>query len=216
MRICEIEGCDQKHVARGYCKTHWTRWKIHGDPLIFKSARKQDRKALTELFWRAVDIRSEDECWLWQNAIDEDGYGRANWYTVRGKRVRIAHRIAYEIFYKVEPGELQVCHKCDNPPCVNPHHLFLGTNKDNHADKKAKGRAPKGGRNWSSAFYDKHIPEVRRLRFEEKLTNKQIAQRYGVSESTISHICTGRSWKHVPMNAENLDFVQDGFGVAIK
>lgn len=197
MRLCTISGCDGRHVARGYCKTHYSRLREHGNPNIYKYAKGKDRNALTELFWRNVEIRTESECWLWLGCLDEDGYGRANFYTVSGKRVRIAHRIAYELFYKQAPGELQVCHKCDNPPCVNPHHLFLGTHKENHADKKRKGRAPVGDRNWMAALTEKEIPNVRRLR-SEGLTCDQLARRYGVSAVAISKICRRETWKHVP------------------
>lgn len=209
MRICEIEGCGQKHAAKGYCISHYNRWKTHGDPEVVKQARGRDRRTiLGQIFWSRVDIREDDECWLWTADRTADGYGRANFYSKDGKRIRAAHRIAYELHYGKEPGESHVCHKCDNPPCVNPHHLFLGTNVENHADKKRKGRAPTGDGNWMAAIPSKYIPEIRRMRREDGLTNKQIARKFAVCESTISHICTGRSWKHITM-ADAVDFIQE-------
>ena len=87
-------------------------------------------------FWAHVDIAGEDECWLWNGPKRRDGYGR---FSYNGKQIQ-AHRMACWLTTKVYPGKLLVCHKCDNPPCCNPNHLFVGSTRDNVLDAMRKGR----------------------------------------------------------------------------
>lgn len=87
-------------------------------------------------FWDKVDVKNKDECWPWIGATNPAGYGKLH---VDGKFID-AHRMAYHIHYDEHPGNLLVCHSCDNPTCVNPHHLWLGTYSDNIRDSISKGR----------------------------------------------------------------------------
>lgn len=100
---------------------------------------------MEERFWSKVAIGSTNECWLWQASLGSTGYGQFN----TGRSMAKAHRIAWELGNKgLIPADLMVCHHCDTPACVNPAHLFLGTQTDNMRDCFAKGRgnpAP-GGR----------------------------------------------------------------------
>lgn len=90
-----------------------------------------------ERFWDKV-VKTES-CWLWDASVDRKGYGKIN----HNGKPKSAHRLSYEIAYGPIPEGMFVCHKCDNPPCVRPDHLFIGTNKDNMADMKSKGRGRK-------------------------------------------------------------------------
>jgi len=138
-----------------------------------------------------------DGCWHWTGAKTGRGYGSMR----VGHKSTGAHRISYELF-KGPIGDLHVCHTCDNPLCVNPDHLWLGTNADNVADREAKGRmkspviGKKGSTNPFSKLTEAEIPKIRKLR-NDGMTAKVIAAEFGVSESAIDNVIYGNAWTHV-------------------
>jgi len=115
-------------------------------------------KPLSERFWAKVDRRGLDECWEWQGS--RTGRGRYGNVKVDSYTNAPSHRVAWELTNGPVPEELCVCHRCDNPPCCNPAHLFLGTHQDNMIDKVAKGRQSRG---------EEHSPRTRRDRMRERL-----------------------------------------------
>lgn len=143
---CIVTGCNGKYRAKGLCNTHWKINKKYETPIPLcwcgepaqTNAGNQGasfeckQHTLITRFWDNVNIKSDDECWEWQGIKTTAGYGLM-WYD--GK-LRYAHRIAINL-----ENDLFACHKCDNPPCVNPNHLFAGTQKDNIQDMLSKGRA---------------------------------------------------------------------------
>lgn len=133
-------------------------------------------------------------CWLWTSGWDRDSYG------IMSGNVR-ANRASYEMHIGPIPYGMHVCHKCDTPPCVNPSHLFLGTNEDNTKDRHAKGRTAKGSRNGYAILSESQVIEILSL----DGPCKDVAELFNVSISTISHIRTGRSWKHVNRNRHGQD-----------
>ena len=147
-------------------------------------------KSFTERFWNKVDIRGEDECWEWKEYKDPKGYGRI---TVNGYS-RKAHRIAWILIYGDIPNGFNVLHHCDNPPCCNGKHLFLGTNADNTRDMIRKGRDRHPGH---PKLIEIQIREIRKSR-QEGLTLQEIAQLYSISDQHISDICQRKYWKHIP------------------
>jgi hypothetical protein len=95
------------------------------------------------------------------------------------------------------PPRMFVCHRCDNPACINLEHLFLGTNQENMKDMKEKGRQAKGSKQGNSKLNEKQVLEIKRDLAETNLTNREIGKKYGVSKDAISNIKTGKRWSHV-------------------
>jgi hypothetical protein len=134
-------------------------------------------------------------CWAWTAGKDKDGYGEFWAGKELGKEHDIgAHRASWLIHKGKISEDMQVLHTCDNPSCVNPEHLFLGTNAKNMKDKVSKGRQPKGADYNRSSLIDSDIPMIRK----SAMTARELALIYGVTASTIDHIRTRRKWKHVP------------------
>lgn len=136
MPPCTVGGCEQQQIAKGLCGMHYVRVRRHGDPHTIAKGGPLSRP-VADRFWPKVQ-RGEG-CWLWTGACDTYGYGLIRWR--QRDRWDKAHRVSWIIASGPIPNGLCVLHKCDNPPCVNPAHLFLGTQADNMHDMKIKGRA---------------------------------------------------------------------------
>jgi hypothetical protein len=147
---------------------------------------------LQERFWEQVDPRDSRRCWEWQGSRYPSHYGRIR---AAGTSYR-AHRVAWTLFYGEIPSGMFVCHTCDNPPCVNPSHLFLGDSAANHKDMEAKGRNARGeihGR----AKLTNHDVQIIRARWINGAGVVALAAEYGVSHSRISEIVHRKVWTHV-------------------
>lgn len=144
-------------------------------------------------FWRKVRIPSGDACWRWQGGRYTNGYGQVQ---LRGKKLR-AHRVAWEWERGPVPPTMCVLHRCDEPLCVNPAHLFLGTNADNSADMTAKHRSNRGQKNGHAKLSEDDVIDVRTIRaIGGTLVN--IATAYGLTRQAVRAICNGKTWAHVP------------------
>lgn len=130
---CSVDGCDEPAVARGWCDHHWYSWKAYGDPLA--ATRRGPNLPLEQRLW-AGTVATGD-CWVWTRATTDFGYGKIG----DGPRWRGTHVVSWELANGPVPQGLCVLHRCDNPPCVRPEHLFLGTVDDNNQDMIRKGRA---------------------------------------------------------------------------
>ena len=147
-----------------------------------------------------ADIKSDDECWEWTASKNKKGYG--NFYISVGHskdKHCLAHRRAWILTYGEIPQGLQVLHSCDNPPCVNPKHLFLGTNEDNVKDKIQKGRARNlmGEEHPNSKLTEDKVVKIRLLR-SEGLTLQKIGSMYNIDLSTVGKVCNRQLWKQIP------------------
>jgi DNA-binding transcriptional regulator YiaG len=148
-----------------------------------------------ERFWSKVDKRP-DECWNWEAARAKNGYGR---FMLNGRN-RLAHVIAYELARGPIPSGLYVLHRCDNPPCVRPDHLFLGTLSDNTQDCLAKGRWKANPRAGSRCHLAKLDEEKVKLILESADSTKAVVRRFGISRAVVNSIRRGESWKHVKVD----------------
>ncbi len=152
--------------------------------------KEQDRR-----FWSKVRVGGADECWEWHGARNRDGYGRffydgRNWH---------AHRLAwmFEAGLESMPLGVVVCHRCDNRRCVNPAHMFAGTQRENIADAMAKGRMQRGERSGTAKLTAAQIPAILQ-QVAEGHPLQWIAAQFGVGYGAIHAIKHGVTWGHVP------------------
>lgn len=143
-------------------------------------------------FWEKVDKRGPDDCWEWNACRTCDGYGQ--FYIDR--RAFYAHRVTFVVTNG--DTKLQVCHTCNNPSCCNPKHLYAGTQRDNMSQCVIDDRhEPSRGENSGNAkLTESDVREIRMLRTEGRLL-REIADEFGISDSHVSHLYSGRRWAHL-------------------
>lgn len=148
-------------------------------------------KTLEERFFSKIN-KIENGCWEWNGAKNEQGYGKLG----IDYKVYSAHRVSYELHYKKIPNNVFVCHKCDNPSCCNPKHLFLGTHKQNMFDRNSKNRQLKGIQMPLAKLSEEDVIEIKNLLLSG-MKQKDIAQKYNIHSSIISEIKNNKTWKHI-------------------
>lgn len=176
-----------------------------------------------QIFLSRIDVRGPDECWPWTHGKFASGYGA---YSIKHSPFK-APRIMHFIHTGQDPLELNVLHHCDNPPCCNPRHLFLGSHADNVKDRDQKGRTASGDRsgsilhperlargdkNWKHnhpetargernpkhKLTEQEVLEIRRTYVKKYGTQKQFASKYGIDVLTLQRILNRERWKHLP------------------
>lgn len=164
-------------------------------------ARQGCRCPVEKRFWGRVDTAPgqgpSGDCWEWQGDRSSKGYGRLK-ETIEPRRTRrvMATAIALRVAGReLQPGQCAL-HRCDNPPCVRPDHLFIGTKGDNNRDRTAKGRGIKGERVNTCKLTEEQVAEIRALYATGEYSQPHLGRLFGVRHGTIGYIVRGETWKH--------------------
>lgn len=188
---CSIPSCGKPVEARGWCSPHYHRWVRRGDPLAppLKPWGKTEKANPVDLFW--AKVRTGRGCWEWTAYVHHTGYGYFQYNGV----VQGAHRVSWQIHHGPIPEGMRVCHHCDNPLCVRPDHLFLGTDADNAHDRDRKGRnINKRGPAHPLAKLTAADGAAIRAASAAGESRNSIARRLGWSRTTVSAVLQGRRW----------------------
>ena len=158
---------------------------------------------IRDKFWSRVDIRSSLDCWEWQAGKTRKGYGDFYAGIRNGKPLYLrAHRVSWELVNGEIPEGLHVLHHCDNPPCVNPAHLWLGSNADNVADKMAKGRHNGGGpgkgvKHHFAKLTDSDVIAIRKLYATGEYSYIRLGAMFNTEMGNVGRIVRRDTWKHI-------------------
>lgn len=152
---------------------------------------KKPKMPLIARFYQKVKVGKPNECWEWQGATIQNGYGQIG----KGSKVYYAHRISYELHHGPIPEGMYVCHSCDNRRCVNPNHLWVGTAADNMMDASQKNRLnPVCG---EASHHAKLTSDaVIRLRTGQ-MAREEAIRAFGVNSEAIRLVLRGKTWKHL-------------------
>ena len=186
-------GCGQKTKPARQTdrKKSW----IRGKPIRFLSGHHQrllaSREVVERRFWQ--NVNKTDHCWLWIGSTKRGGYGQI---AVSNRNVS-AHRFSYELAHGSLPENIFVCHRCDNPRCVRPDHLFIGTRTENMQDAKRKGRLANGFRLPNTKLSELDVLTIRRIYRERRPRYKDIAMVFGVTTTAIGQLVRRESFAWV-------------------
>jgi len=168
--------CAKKAIGRGLCHYHYYKAKRQGT-LLQHSVVSPDSSFDSR-------VQKGSGCWIWIGTRNSYGYGI---FLLAGECPVRAHRYAYEREKGPIPDGLVVRHSCDNPPCVNPAHLSLGTKADNAADARDRGRMPSGKDHWNAKIRPEEVEKIK----NDPRTHAEIGREYGISQGTVSRIKSG-------------------------
>lgn len=195
MKLCECGCGNTAPIAK---RTNGKLGHIKGEPVRFIRGhhnKVRETKPLSERFWEKVDKRGPDECWEWTAYQETTGYGQIQIGRHGNKKATRAHRVSWELHNGPIPAGLHICHHCDNPPCVNPAHLFIGTHQDNMDDMLAKGRDSKpprnnvrGEKNGHANFTNEQVREMRYEFLKLGISIGAYARMKGTCRPTMSRI----------------------------
>lgn len=183
-KSCSIPGCGKLVSARGWCETHYCRWRRHGDPLMLTFP-----PITPEKFWQLVIKDETSGCWNFQKGRQANGYCRIS---VNGQ-LWSAHRYA-RFLSTGKAVVLQILHSCDNRQCVNPEHLREGTALENAADKLSRNRQAKGSTIHNTVLNESTVREIKTL-LARGVAGVAIAARFNISTQIVSSIKKEKTWK---------------------
>lgn len=190
MKTCSVARCERAHIARGYCTAHYSRFREHGDPLGWKPLRMNN---VHETFLSLASLETDD-CVIWPRSRSSSGYGRFRRDGVEFQ----AHVEALTLRAGPRPTGVHVAAHgpCHNPACINYRHLRWATPRENQADRFRDGTAGIGSSNPQAKLTESKVLEIRSL-LAGGQSQAEIGRTFGVSQSQIWAIKSGRAWKHV-------------------
>jgi hypothetical protein len=176
---CRIRVCERRPISRGWCTSHAT---------------------IEDRYWAKVARRGNDECWEWTGGKDSGAYGMLVIAapTPSGRTMLRASHVALLLDGTSVPEGFMACHRCDNPPCVNPAHLYVGDQDSNMQDKKERGRiaVARGSENGISKLTEDDVRDLR-TRAAAGVSRRILADEYGIDPSNLSYIIRRKTWTHV-------------------
>ena len=192
MKTCSTQDCSAIVKAQGLCRGHYSRLLRHG-PEFDKGPLREQGESCASLIERCLREATRNKCWEWPKSRNKDGYG---WANDNGKTVQ-AHRHVCRIAHGEPPTPSHyTAHSCDNPPCINPHHLRWDTPQGNIDDRSKRNRTSRGSRHYKAKLDDDKVRTIiSRLRAGE--CEHALAVEYGVTHGSIWFIAKGRTWKHL-------------------
>lgn len=182
MKSCSVPNCDRTYRSAGFCNLHLCRVRKYGSPYIKRNLKEASPSEELAGFFSLTD--RSGVCWHWLGNRMPNGYGRF--------RHVFAHRFAYERLVGPIPNGLFVLHYCDNPSCVRPDHLFVGTQQDNRNDCKQKGRTAAREKNGQAKLTSLSASIIRHL--EGRVPQRDLAELFGVSQRCVDFVQKGITW----------------------
>lgn len=186
---CAVDGCGQMARTHRLCDMHDTRRRRHGDPTLTMNAPR-DATLDQRLRWTGWTV-ADSGCWEWKGNRRNGGYGEV----ATGQGAAVASRAAYEAWVGPIPDGQHICHTCDNPPCINPAHLFPGTRRDNMQDATTKGRLSNGEASHYAKLTEQQVADIRLTYAAGGVTQREVARMFGTSQANVSLIVRSRTWK---------------------
>jgi len=192
-RECSVDGCQKSFYCKGYCHSHYDRMRRYGALTPARSYRSP-KTPITYLWMQENSVVDKKTgCIEWGKYRDTNNYGMVAY---RG-RLRKASRVAWELVNGPIDIGMCVLHHCDNPPCINIDHLWVGTHAQNMADCKAKDRHTPGERNGYAKLTNCSVFQIRLLIENQTFTQTHIAKMFGVGDAEISRIKHRTRWAHI-------------------
>lgn len=158
---------------------------------MYLKKNQVDKRSMITRFWE--NVIKTDYCWNWVGRVNLEGYGLIS---ENGKQYR-ANRISYQMKNGPIKNEMLICHKCNNPNCVNPDHLYEGTPKENSQDMILAGHSRKGIKNTNAILNEEKVLQIRKIYKEKKTSYKALSINFEVSEATIGQIIRRDTWTHI-------------------
>lgn len=190
MSQCKIEGCDKTAYGRGWCPMHYRRWKKYGDPLTVKQQQNHGLSPVERLMARR---ELNGQCWEWTGNASQE----TRWTNTGTLPMFILPYPFVSAFPGPIPTGMYVCHRCDNPKCFRPEHLFLGDQQMNMDDKMKKKRhrygVSRGAAHGCSKLTDQQVREIR----ASEGPSRVVAEQYGISSRQVRDIQALTVWKHL-------------------